>query len=604
MATPIAAVVLASPSRKSVRLHTYVSTEKEGQKKGDRFVAQSGLNGCIPEFAERQFRDNRKRWGKNADRTVERGGRRFVEGQYVQAYHLIQSFARDGVGALDPASSDDWEKAHELGMLLAKRVAGEGRMATVTTQIDGKTGCLHNHIVIDSVDKLTGRSFDSAGVKHKLLAAAHDEVLKDAGYEQVNTLTNGAVKVEKSELRAAAKHAEWEADPTSSAEPFSVAVLKKRIREAMSSPRSFDLGMFMRECHRLGVDVQRSTARNGQGLSYRMMRLEDADQGTYLPPARGDVRRAAKLGTEFTMDAVQAAIVRNVNAPRQHQATTTQPTTPVPDKSEKTAPSASAAGMASTDDLTEKSTSYAAAPDMPVPASTPLPQAAKKANPLADLWSDWEADRPQRTAQIMADLGLGKSLEQIDAEKAAEAPQEAPEPVAVTEVREQVSEPVEDEKNAVFATATDLPTAPASTPLPQAADKPYRSRLWEFESDTPSALERAHRLAAYEEIAVPLLEAGERLDDSVLTSIGVRESVMKKLGPFMNSDFREQLEMRAKKLTLARKLHEGNMQPAAKRLRAEVAAGVYETVAVKSARKRVRLSAPQERQIEDDGMSL
>lgn len=252
----------------------------------------------------------------------------------------------------------------------------------------------------------------------------------------------------------------------------------------------------------------------------------------------------------------------------------------------------------------KKTTPSASATDVPSPASAPLPQVAKKADPFADLWADREANREQRMAQMMADLGIGKSLELIDAEKAAEAAQEAPEPEPVTEVREQAPEPVEREESTSSASATDLPTAAASAPLPPPADEPYRSRLWEFVSDTPSARERAHRLAAYEEKAVPMLEAGERLDDSVLTSIGVRESTMEKLGPFMHPVFREQLELRAKKLALARQFHEGNMQPAAKTLRAEVAAGVYETVAVKSARKKVQLSAPQERQIEDNGMSL
>lgn len=103
---------------------------------------------------------------------------------------------------------------------------------------------------------------------------------------------------------------------------------------------------------------------------------------------------------------------------------------------------------------------------------------------------------------------------------------------------------------------------------------------------------------------MPLLEAGERLDDSVLTSMGMGESVMEKLGPFMHSDFRKQLSLRVKKLARARQLHEGNMPEAAKRLRAESAAGVYEVVAVKNTRKRVRSSAPQKRQIEDDGLSF
>ena len=113
MVKPIAAVVMSSPTRNSARLIAYALTEKDGQAKGDRFVAASGINGCIPEFAEGQFRDNRKRWRKDGTRTVKvQWGtdkvtgqptyRDVTEGAYVQAYHVIQSFARDGAGRSTP----------------------------------------------------------------------------------------------------------------------------------------------------------------------------------------------------------------------------------------------------------------------------------------------------------------------------------------------------------------------------------------------------------------------------------------------------------------------------------------------------------------------
>jgi hypothetical protein len=504
MAEPIAAVVLASPSRKSVRLHTYVSTEKAGQAKGERFVAQSGLNGCIPEFAERQFRDNRKRWGKNADRTVERGGRKFVEGQYVQAYHLIQSFARDGRGYMSPGRPADWERAHELGLALARRVAGKGRMATVTTQIDGKTGCLHNHIVIDSVDRFTGRSFDSSAVKHKLLAKAHDEVLLEAGYRQVNTLDKGAEKVEKSELRAAARHAEWQADPTSSAEPFSVAVLKQRVRDSMGSADVVDWDTFVARCEQNGVEVRRSTARDGRGISYRMLRQDGTDRGGWLPGSPGDVRRAAKLGTGFTMDAVEEALQRNIQAHQiQPQATTAQPTngptTPVPDRSEKTTPDAAALGMVGTDDSSKESTSYAAAPDMPSPDSKP--------DPLAEMWAEREANTERDIARMKAELGLGQTLEQIDAQEAAEAAQAASEPVVVTEAGGQVSEPVGREEPTSSASAPDI-GAPADAPLSQAANGEFKSLLRDVRVRDQKRQQLIDDMAVFDERAVAALEAG------------------------------------------------------------------------------------------------
>ncbi len=325
MSTPIAAVVLASPSRTSAALHAYVSMEKKGQKKGDRFVAQSGLNGCIPEFAERQFRDNRKRFNKNGTRkTIVRhahGETEVTEGQFVQAYHVIQSFARDGEGALNPNNPDDWERAHELGRALAREVAGKARLSTVTTQIDGKTGCLHNHIVIDSVEKTTGRSFQSWNVKHTVLAKAHDELLASLGYEQRNTLGKGREVVEKSELRALAKHQAWEAsrvpgEPFAEDEPFSVAVLKSRVREALADGTFTTFDEFAEVAGQHGVQADERGQKH-RGITYTMLREQEPHGDDWRDTAPGDRRRASRLGADFMMAAVEAAIARNLEAQKQ-----------------------------------------------------------------------------------------------------------------------------------------------------------------------------------------------------------------------------------------------------------------------------------------------
>lgn len=558
MATPIAAVVLASPSRKSVRLNTYVSTEKEGQKKGDRFVAQSGVNGCIPEFAERQFRDNRKRWGKNGERTVMRSGRKFVEGQFVQAYHVIQSFARDDVGKLDPTNPDDWETAHELGVALARRVAGKGRMATVTTQIDGKSGCLHNHIVIDSIDKLTGRSFDSANVKHKLLAATNDEVLKDAGFEQVNTLTNGAEKIEKSELRALAKHVAWQADPTSSPEPFSVAVMKDRVFDAMNYPETVDWDSFVDLCEKMGVEVRRSTARDGRGISYRMLRLDQSGDH-FLPATRGDVRRASKLGTRFTMDAVEATLERNLDRRRdfqqRHQATTSQPTTTVPHRD-------------------EDRTSFAAASEMPAPESAPLHRNVIDEDAYQSIFGtlndQMEADREARKPDVLAEIRRVQLAPEIEDEKPAEAARSARETEPAPEPIETVSEPQESAQGTSSAAASDMP---------------FRSLLRGVRLRDPKRQQLIDAMASFDEQAVASLEAGEGFPGADVPA-GIGRRFLDDYGEKLEPRVLRFLEQRQKKSDAASELFDkyaGRKDPLAKmrredvsRMREEVKAGNYD----------------------------
>lgn len=319
MARRLAAIVVASPTRNVTRLLAYALNRKPGQT-GDRYVVASGLNGAIPEVAAAQYRDNRKHHGKNGERQVQvadgKGGMRTVtEGAYVQGYHLIQSFARDGAGALDPADPAAWEEAHRLGRKLARRLAGVDRMAVVVTQIDGTTGCIHNHIVTDSIDRHSGKSFASSNVKHSVLAATHDEVLAEAGYEQVNALTSTAAeRREPSEERARLRHEQWVAGGEQGPEPFSVAVMKDRIREAMADPRSTSFDAYAEVLRERGVVVD-VRGEQDRGLTYSAV-LHGAD-GEPTEPTRASRRRASKLGRRYMRPAVDEVIERHAEQARQ-----------------------------------------------------------------------------------------------------------------------------------------------------------------------------------------------------------------------------------------------------------------------------------------------
>lgn len=318
---PLAAIVVTSPTRNSARLVAYVLTEKKGQARGDRFVAASGIHGAIPEFAEKQFRDNRKRWGKDGTRTVKvRWGtdattgeplyRDATEGAYVQAYHVIQSFARDGEGALDPEDPQAWEEAHQLGQEFARELAGRGRRAIVVTQIDGTTGCVHNHIVIDSIDRTTGKSFASSNVKHKVLAGTHDALLAKHGYEQVNERHSTGWRLqEKSEERGLVKHREWLASDRSGVEPFSVAVLKDRIETVLGDTSYADFDGYAEALAKVGVQVEKR-GEKGRGLTYEM--LCEGPDGEYVRSSPSRRRRAGRLGRFAMLDEVEKVVERNV----------------------------------------------------------------------------------------------------------------------------------------------------------------------------------------------------------------------------------------------------------------------------------------------------
>ena len=61
---PIAAVVVTSSTRNSAALIGYVLNDKKDQR-GERYVVATGVNGALVDRAEAQFRDVRKRHGKD-----------------------------------------------------------------------------------------------------------------------------------------------------------------------------------------------------------------------------------------------------------------------------------------------------------------------------------------------------------------------------------------------------------------------------------------------------------------------------------------------------------------------------------------------------------
>lgn len=579
MTEPIASIVVASPTRSSIALDGYVNNEKEGQEKGDRNVAISGINGCIPEVAEKQRRDNRKRWGKNGTRTVRNGfGNLTTEGEFVQAYHVIRSHAREGLGALNPENPEDIAKAHELDVAFARKLAGKNRYATVHTQIDGRTGCIHSHIVIDSIDKVTGKSFDSSHVKHKLLAAMSDAQLAEAGYEQVNTLGRGAEKLEKSELRALAKYQAWEADGRAGAEPFSVAVLKRRVRDALASSTFTSWEKFEEAALDLGVDVEQR-GEKGRGISYAMLREDGA--GDFLPISNSDKRKASTLGGNYVMDAVERAIERNL-------ALRTKPV-PVVKTRATTAP----AGKV-----------------MPAPVAKPVPEPRQPTTDerMAAIFADIDAAMAGNTSMTdeyrkRSRIGR-KTAEPADVEASSTAevrstqdrPAEANSAVIQREAMDELSPqdaelvsvddvalalPFRDDSSSTGASASapDLGRAAASASAPAPASKPakYRSPLHSATSKSEHTQGIIHQAAVFDEGAHEVLGRGGRIDEATVPK-GIGAQFLSNHGSLFSPDVQEQLELREKKKRQANKLHELGLVDERDALRAEIRAGVYERV--------------------------
>jgi hypothetical protein len=322
-------VVMASATRSADALINYALDDKPNQK-GERYVMASGLNGLLVSLAKPQMRDVRKKWGK--DRA----------GAFVQAYHVIQSF---GLDELSPESPDSWMTAQRLGSAVAED-RFPGRQVLVVTQRDGKTGCLHNHIVVNSVETRTGKSLDSSVVMHSRLVEAHERVLEAEGFEQRPDLkrafSDAAERYERGEpsgLRRAGsttateerefqQHILWGVncdladefgfphDP----EPFSLTMLKWSIQRAIEDPESIDWASFVAAGDRHGARIEQR-GKKGRGITYGMLRKQP--DGTFAEPSASDRRRCTTLGAEFEMDAVEQAFASHLEA----QAAVTAPVT-------------------------------------------------------------------------------------------------------------------------------------------------------------------------------------------------------------------------------------------------------------------------------------
>ena len=66
----------------------------------------------------------------------------------ILAFHAVQSFKR---GEVTP------EQAHEIGMQTMKEFLKDEYEFIITTHVD--TGIIHNHIIINSVNRINGISF-------------------------------------------------------------------------------------------------------------------------------------------------------------------------------------------------------------------------------------------------------------------------------------------------------------------------------------------------------------------------------------------------------------------------------------------------------------
>lgn len=249
----------------------YVTEEQQKNRVSgtERVLVAGGVN-VDPEYAMWSMEDTRRAFGKD-------GGNR------VQAYRVIQSF---GLNELNPLNEDDAELANQMGRELARELY-PNHEAVVVTQADGDGGKLHNHIVVNAVSFVDGRSLRGDVTQWQTVSEASDRIIERHGLVPLGREGAGNRRTMGERKRDARGEYVWKDD------------LKERIMLGLSDGDSISQEKFvkhMSEEH--GVEVR---FRGKTGVSYSFKDDEDKSR----------IARGKSLGSDFQFESLHAMLERN-----------------------------------------------------------------------------------------------------------------------------------------------------------------------------------------------------------------------------------------------------------------------------------------------------
>lgn len=246
----------------------YAFEEKSHKTGIDRVLMASGSN-LDPQFAMLQMRDVWKAHGK-------------TDGKTVQVYRVIQSF---GLDELDPSNPADIARANEIGKLLAMELYPD-KQALIVTQADGKGGKLHNHVLVNSVGFVDGKSLRGYRKEHDAVAEKTDELLERFEMKPLDTERTRKKRTSQEKRLADAGKYVWKDD------------LRERIEQGLSDVGVTSQKAFvahMREQYAVDVTYR------GKGITYS---FEDAN-------GKKQKSRDGRLGTDFAPETIEERFKTN-----------------------------------------------------------------------------------------------------------------------------------------------------------------------------------------------------------------------------------------------------------------------------------------------------
>lgn len=204
----------------------------------------------------------------------------------TQVLRIVQSFSTK---ELNPQDENDILTANLIGQEFAQKYYPD-RQAVVFTQIDGKSGLVHNHVIVSDTDMISSKGCEKEQyhfpkVKEWTNAVAGQYFELDSGVQQVEDKTTQTER-HKREIGEYV----WKDD------------LKERITSAMASAESEQ--EWMQNLVRTGVNIEvHDSKKRGRYYTYELVDTSQFPAGEKIP--QNLKSRSYKLGTLYDSDHVQ-----------------------------------------------------------------------------------------------------------------------------------------------------------------------------------------------------------------------------------------------------------------------------------------------------------
>lgn len=206
----------------------------------------------------------------------------------TQVIRIVQSFS---INELNPDEPADILTANMIGQEYAQRHY-KGRQCVVFTQTDGKSGLVHNHIIVSDTDMETSKGCDRQQYYQPTLMQWTDELVREHGIE----LDEGTAKTkDKSTQTERAKRDKgeyvWKDD------------LKMRIMAAMNESENED--EWLKNLPGFGVNIEvHDSKKRGRYYTYELMDTSGFAEGKKIP--QNLKSRSYKMGTMYDAEGVQS----------------------------------------------------------------------------------------------------------------------------------------------------------------------------------------------------------------------------------------------------------------------------------------------------------